>query len=106
MRTCATGPCQTSILLAGVAVAILGHFGAFLPAFGGLALAMLSIEAFARRHLWQFVAGLVGVAAVVFAAVLATLAVIGNWRIAIAVVLIAAAVALLLGNIRGFFVRR
>jgi hypothetical protein len=97
---------SASILLAGVAVVILGHFGAFLPALGGLALAMLSIEAFARRHLWQFVAGLVGVAAVVLAAVLATLAVIGNWRIAIAVVLIAAAVALLLGNIRGFFVRR
>ncbi len=97
---------SASILLAGVAVVILGHFGALLPAFGGLALAMLCIEAFARRHLWQFVAGLVAAAVVAFAALLAALAVIGNWRIAVAVVLIAAAVALLLGNIRGFFVRR
>ena len=97
---------SASLLLAGVAVVILGHFGALLPAFGGLALVMLSIEAFARRHLWQFVVGLVAAAVGAFAAVVAVLAVIGNWRIAAAVVLIAAAVALLLGNIRGFFVRR
>ena len=97
---------SASILLAGAAVVILGHFGALLPAFGGLALAMLCIEAFARRHLWQFIAGLLIAAAAAVAAWLIALAVIGNWRLAVAVVLIVAAVALLIGNIRGFFVRR
>ena len=70
---------SASILLAGLAVVILGHFGALLPAFGGLALIMLCVEAFARGHLGQFVAGLLGVAVVGVAAWLATEAVIGNW---------------------------
>ena len=97
---------SASVLLAGAAVVILGHFGPLLPAFGGLAVAMLCIEAFAQRHLWQFVAGLIAAAAVALAAFLVAEAVIGNWRIAVAVVLIFAAVVLLLGNIRSFFVRR
>jgi hypothetical protein len=97
---------SASVLLAGVAVVILGHFGPLLPAFAGLAVAMLCIEAFAQRHLWQFVAGLVAAAAVALAAFLVAEAVIGNWRLAVAVVLIIAAVALLLVNIRSFFVRR
>ena len=97
---------SASVLLAGVAVVILGHFGPLLPAFGGLAAAMLCIEAFAQRHLWQFVAGLIVAAAVALAAFLITEAVIGNWRIAVAVVLILAAIVLLLANVRNFFVRR
>jgi len=97
---------SASVLLAGAAVVILGHFGPLLPAFGGLAVAMLCIEAFAQRHLWQFVAGLIAAAAVALAAFLVAEAVIGNWRIAVAVVLIFAAVVLLLANIRSFFVRR
>ena len=97
---------SASVLLAGLAVVILGHFGPLLPAFVGLAVAMLCIEAFAQRHLWQFVAGLIGAAVVALAAFLVAEAVIGNWRLAVAVVLILAAVALLLTNIRSFFVRR
>jgi hypothetical protein len=97
---------SASILLAGVAVVILGHFGALLPAFGGLAVAMLCVEAFAQRHLLQFVAGLLGAAAVALVAFLAIEAVIGHWRLAVASLLILAAVALLLANIRGFFVKR
>jgi hypothetical protein len=97
---------SASVLLAGTAVVILGHFGALLPAFAALALVMLCIEAFARGHFWQFIAGLIGTAAVAVAAWVVTLAVIGNWRLAVAVVLIIAALALLAGNIRGFFVRR
>ena len=97
---------SASVLLAGIAVVILGHFGPLLPAFGGLALVMLSIEAFARRHLWQFVAGLVVAAAAGLAAFLVAEAVIGNWRIAVAVVFALAAVVLLLANVRSFFVRR
>jgi hypothetical protein len=97
---------SASILLAGLAVVILGHFGALLPAFGGLALIMLCVEAFARGHLGQFVGGLLGVAVVGAAVWLATEAVIGNWRLAAAAALILAAVALLLANIRDFFIRR
>jgi hypothetical protein len=97
---------SASVLLAGLAVVILGHFGPLLPAFAGLAVAMLCVEAFAQRHLWQFVAGLIGAAVVALAAFLVAEAVIGNWRLAVAVVLILAAVALLLTNIRSFFVRR
>jgi hypothetical protein len=97
---------SASVLLIGTAVVILGHFGALLPAFAGLALVMLCVEAFARGHFWQFIAGLIGAAAVAAAAWVITLAVIGNWRLAVAVVLIVAALALLAGNIRGFFVRR
>ncbi|HEY2551695.1 MAG TPA: hypothetical protein VGI64_14085 [Streptosporangiaceae bacterium] len=97
---------SASILLAGLAAVILGHFGALLPAVGGLALVMLCTEAFARGHLAHFIAVLLGLAVLVGAAWLAAQAVIGNWRLAAAVALIAAAVALLLANIRDFFVRR
>jgi hypothetical protein len=97
---------SASILLAGLAVVILGHFGALPAAFGGLVVAMLCIEAFARGHLWRFVAGLVGAAAIGLAAFLTLEAVIGNWRLAVAVLLILAAVALLFANIRDFFAKR
>ena len=97
---------SASIFLAGLAVAILGHFGALLPAFGGLAAVMLSAEAFARGHLGQFVAGLLAAAVLAAAALLATLAAIGHWRTAAAALLILAGVALLVANIRDFFVRR
>jgi hypothetical protein len=97
---------SASILLAGLAVVILGHFGAPLLAFGGLAVVMLSVEAFARGHLGQFIAGLLGAAVVGAVAWLVTQAVIGNWRLALAVLLILAALALLFANIRDFFVRR
>jgi hypothetical protein len=85
---------------------ILGHFGALPLAIGGLAVLMLSVEAFARGHLWQFVAGLVVAAVAGTAAWLAAQAVIGNWRLAVAVLLILAAVALLLANVRDFFRKR
>jgi hypothetical protein len=97
---------SASFLLAGLAVVILGHFGALLPAFGGLAVVMLCLEAFARGHLWQFVAGLLAAAVVAAAAWLAVWAAIGHWRSAIAALLILGAVALLLANIRDFFVKR
>jgi hypothetical protein len=97
---------SASVLLAGLAVVILGHFGALPAAFGGLAVVMLSVEAFARGHLWQFVAGLAVAAVLGAAAWLTAQAVIGNWRLAVAVLLILAAVALLLANIRDFFRKR
>ena len=97
---------SASVLLAGLAVIVLGHFGALLPAFGALTLAMLCIEAFARGHFVHFLAGLIAIAFVGTVAWLATVAVIGNWRLAAAVVLILTAVALLLANIRDFFVKR
>lgn len=97
---------SASILLAGLAVVILGHFGALVPAFGSLAAVMLCVEAFARGHVWQFVAGLLGAAVVAFAVWLATEAVIGNWQLALAALLFLAALALLFANIRDFFVRR
>ena len=53
---------SASVLLTGLALVILGQFGALLPAVGGLAVVMLCAEAFARGHLVQFVAGLLAVA--------------------------------------------
>jgi len=63
-------------------------------------------EAFARGHLGRFVAGLAAVAIVVAAAWLAAYAAVGNWRLALAALLILAALVLLGANIRDFFVRR
>jgi uncharacterized membrane protein YbaN (DUF454 family) len=97
---------SASFLLAGLAAVILGHLGALLPALGGLTGFMLCAEAFARRHLWQFVAGLLAAAVVTAAVWLAIYAVAGHWRSAVAALLIVAAVALLLANIRDFFVKR
>ena len=97
---------SASVLLAGLALVILGQFGALLPAVGGLAVVILCAEAFARGHLVQFVAGLLAVAVVAAAAWLATWAALGHWRSAIAVLLILAAAALLLAGIRDFFTKR
>ena len=97
---------SASFLLAGLAVVILGHLGALVPAFGAVTLFMLSAEAFARRRLAQFLAGLVAVAAVAAAAFLAVWVAAGHWRSATAALLILAAVALLLANIRDFFIKR
>jgi hypothetical protein len=97
---------SASVLLAGLAVVILGHFGSLLPAFGGLAAVMLCAEAFARGHLRQFIAGLLAATVLAVAALLATLAAIGHWRSAAAALLILAAVALLFTNIRDFLVKR
>jgi hypothetical protein len=97
---------SASVLLTGLALVILGQFGALLPAVGGLAVLMLCAEAFARGHLVQFVAGLLAVAVVAAAAWLATWAALGHWRSAIAVLLILAAAALALAGIRDFFTKR
>ena len=97
---------SASVLLTGLALVVLGQFGALLPAVGGLAVVMLCAEAFARGHLVQFVAGLLAVAVVAAAAGLATWAALGHWRSAIAVLLILAAAALLLVGIRDFFTKR
>jgi hypothetical protein len=97
---------SASVLLTGLALVILGQFGALLPAVGGLAVVMLCAEAFARGHLVQFVAGLLAVAVVAAAVWLATWAALGHWRSAIAVLLILAAAALLLVGIRDFFTKR
>ena len=97
---------SASFLLAGLALAILGHLGALVPALGAVTLVMLSAEAFARRYLAQFLAGLIAVAAVAAAVWLAVWAAAGHWRSAIAALLILAAVTLLLANIRDFFIKR
>jgi hypothetical protein len=97
---------SASFLLAGLAVVILGHLGALVPAFGALTLVMLSAEAFARRHLARFLAGLLAAAVVVAAVWLAAWAAAGHWRSAIAALLILAAVTLLVANIRDFFIKR
>jgi hypothetical protein len=97
---------SASFLLAGLAVVVLGQFGALLPAFGGLAALMLCVEAFARGHLSQFVAGLIVLVVAVAAAWLAATTAVGHWRWAVASLLIAAAFVLLGANIRDFFVKR
>ena len=97
---------SASFLLAGMALAILGHLGALVPALGAVTVVMLSAEAFARRYLAQFLAGLIAVAAVAAAVWLAVWAAAGHWRSATAALLILAAVVLLLANIRDFFIKR
>jgi len=97
---------SASILLAGLALVILGHFGALIPAIGGLAVVMLCAEAFARGQLVRFVAGLIALAVAAAAVWLATLAALGHWRSAIAIVLSLAAAALLLASIRDLFAKR
>jgi hypothetical protein len=97
---------SASFLLAGLGVAILGHLGALVPAFGAVTLVMLSTEAFAQRHLARFLAGLVALAAVVAVVLLAVWAAAGHWRSATAALLILAAITLLLANIRDFFIKR
>jgi hypothetical protein len=97
---------SASFFLIGLAVVILGHAGALLPAFGGLALIMLGTESFARGHLAHFVAGLLAAIVVIAAAWLAAYAAVGHWRTVAAALLILAAAGLLLTNIRGFFVKR
>jgi hypothetical protein len=97
---------SASFLLAGLAVIVLGQGGALLDALAGLALIMLSVEAFARRHLARFAAGLLGVAVVASVAWAVTIAAIGNWREAVAALLALAAVVLLVANIRDFFIKR
>jgi hypothetical protein len=97
---------SASFLLAGLAVVVLGQFGALLPTFGGLAALMLCVEAFARGHLSQFVAGLAALVVAAAVAWLAATTAVGHWRWAVASLLIAAAVVLLGANVRDFFAKR
>ena len=97
---------SASVLLAGLALAILGHFGALPPALGGLTLVMLCTEAFARGQLARFAAGLAAAAVVAGAVWLATWAALGHWRSALATLLFLAAGAMLLVSVRDFFTKR
>lgn len=97
---------SASLLLAGCAVIVLGVGGPLLPALAGLAVVILCTEAFARGHLLQFIAGLLAVAVAGTAIWVITLAAIGHWRLAAAVLFVLAALALLLANIRDFFSKR
>ena len=83
-----------------------GVGGPLLPALAGLAVVILCTEAFARGHLLQFIAGLLAVAVAAAAIWLITLAAIGHWRVAAAVLFVLAALALLLVNVRDFFSKR
>ena len=97
---------SASFLLAGLAVVIIGQFGGLLATFGGLALVMLCVEAFARGYLRQFVTTLLAAA---IAGVLVWLIIteaVNNWRPAVAALLILAALILLGTNVRDFFVKR
>ncbi|MBV9203824.1 MAG: hypothetical protein JO037_00135 [Actinobacteria bacterium] len=97
---------SAALLLAGLAVIVYWHADALLPALAGLAVVMLSAEAFARGHLIGFIAGLVAAAAVVIAAWAVITAALANWRPVVAGLLTLAAVVVLLVNIRDFFVKR
>ena len=97
---------SASFLLAGLAVVVLGQAGELVPAVGGLAVVMLSVEAFARRQLGRFMAGLLALLVAVSVAWTAASAAAGHWRWTLAGLLVAAAVVLLGANIRDFFGRR
>ncbi len=85
------GPLSPRRSFAGLAVVILGHLGALLPAFAGLSAGMLCAEAFARGHMAQFIAGLFVTAVIVAAAWLVAWTALGHWRTSTAVLLIMAA---------------
>jgi hypothetical protein len=97
---------SASVLLIGLALILLGQFGALVPAVAGLVAIMLCAEAFARGQLARFVAGLLALAVLAVAAWLAALAALGHWRAALAVLLFLAAGAVLLASIRDFFTKR
>src|SRR5271166_856811 len=97
---------SASFLLAGLAVIVLGHGGALLPALAFLTLVMLCLEAFARGHLLRFIIGILAAAAVGVAAWAATLAALGAWREVLATLLALAAFVLLVANVRDFFAKR
>ena len=67
---------------------------------------MLCLEAFARGYLRQFVTGLLAAAIAGVVAWLIITEAVGNWRPAVAALLILAALILLGANIRDFFVKR
>jgi hypothetical protein len=97
---------SASVLMAGLAVIVLGQGGPILDALIFLTLVMLSVEAFARRHLARFVGGLLAIVIVVSLVWAAIVTAIGNWREAIAALLALAALVLLVANIRDFFIKR
>lgn len=97
---------SASVLLAGLGLAILGHFGALLPAIGGLVVITLCAEAFARGQLARFAAGLFAVVVIAGVAWLGTWAALGHWRSAVAALLFVAAGAMLLTSIREYFTKR
>ena len=97
---------SASVLLAGLALVILGHFGALVPAIGGLTVVMLCAEAFARGHLARFVGGLFTLAVLAGVTWLAVWAALGHWRSALAILLFIAAGAMLLVSLRDFFTKR
>jgi putative flippase GtrA len=97
---------SASVLLAGLALAILGHFGAVLPAIGGLTVIMLSAEAFARGQLARFAAGLFAVIVAATVVWLIVWAALGHWRSAVAALLFIAAGAMLFASTRDFFTKR
>ena len=85
---------------------IVGQFGGLLVTFGGLALVMLCVEAFARGYLRQFVTTLLAAAIAGFVVWLIITEAVSNWRPAVAGLLILAALILLGTNVRDFFVKR
>ncbi|HEY4464021.1 MAG TPA: hypothetical protein VGN41_15255 [Streptosporangiaceae bacterium] len=97
---------SASVLMAGLAVIILGQGGPVLDALIFLTLVMLSVEAFARRHLARFVGGLLAIVVVASLVWVAIATAIGNWREAIAALLALAALVLLVANVRDFFIKR
>ena len=97
---------SASFLLAGLAVIVLGLGGALLPAFAGLTLATLCVEAFARGLLLRFALGIAAAAAAGAVAWAVALAAVGNWRVVAAALLALAALVLLVANIRDFFAKR
>ena len=97
---------SASFLLIGLALVILGQVGELVPAVGGLAVLMLSVEAFARRQLGRFIAGLLALLVALSVAWTAASAAAGHWRWTLAALLVVAAVALLGANLRDFFGRR
>jgi hypothetical protein len=97
---------SASVLLVGLALIVVDNRGDVVPALVFLAVLMLCVEAFARGHLLRFVGGLLAVAGLAAVIWTAAQAAIGNWRWAVAAVLVLSAVVLLLANVRDFFLKR
>ncbi|GAA3290735.1 hypothetical protein GCM10020218_062060 [Dactylosporangium vinaceum] len=97
---------SVSILLAGTALVVISPPVGLLWSSAGLITIMLAIEAAARGRLVRFTATMAAVGVIVFAVLSAVEVVVRNWRAGAAAVLILAAGALLVANLRTWMTNR
>jgi hypothetical protein len=91
---------STPLLLASVVVVLTASPAAMISTIAVLAAAFIGVEAIARRRFLSFLASSILLVATIALGVVFILLFLQHWRIAISVLVGAAALALLLGNLR------